>query len=70
MGSVKNHDLEESYRKYRRNQYNHEAQKLRERMRTYANRPGFVAKLKRELEELKAWRKAELAEEKRIKQEC
>jgi cell shape-determining protein MreC len=54
MGSVKNAMMKESDRNYERNRYYHQRQKLKERIRLYADNPNFVATLKRELEALEA----------------
>jgi len=64
MGATKQHFLEESDRRYRQNRYSRKAAQVRNTMALYADRPSFVAKLKRELEDLKKARKAELAAEK------
>ena len=52
MGSVKEAALEQSARNYERNRYYHERKKLKDRIRIYADNPGFVAILKGELEDL------------------
>ena len=46
--------MKESDRNYERNRYYHQRQKLKERIRLYADNPNFVATLKRELEALEA----------------
>jgi len=58
MSTVKNAMLEEADRAYTLNRLNHEATKLRERIRRYAHAPEFVAKLNQELEAVLAERKA------------
>lgn len=52
MGAVKHAMMEESERNYHRNRYYHERQKLLVRIQRYADRPGFVARLKQELKTL------------------
>lgn len=52
MGAVKQTMLEDSQRNYDRNRYYHDRQKLLDLIRNYGDRPGFVAKLKQELETL------------------
>lgn len=65
MGSVKQTWLDEQSVRMSDNRYKKEAAKLRERMHTYRDNPGFVAKLQQELDALKARRKEELAERKK-----
>lgn len=49
--------IEQAERNYARNRHYHERQKLIDRIRLYADRPDFVAKLKRELQALEqAWK--------------
>lgn len=52
MGSAKQAALEQADRNYARNRYQHQRAKLKERIRLYADNPGFVAVLRHELETL------------------
>ena len=52
MGAITQKMLEDAARKYYRNQYYHERQKLMRLIQLYADSPGFVAKLKQELKVL------------------
>lgn len=66
MGAVKQMAIEESERNYARNRYYHERQKLIDRIRLYADRPGFVAKLKQELQALEQdWKERKKQRERR-----
>ena len=65
MGTAKDEWLEGGGRRYASNRYNKQVQKLRERIRRYAHAPSFVAKLQRELDDLKARRKIEVARDKK-----
>lgn len=52
MGAVKQEMLAQIGRNYARNRYYHERQKLNKLIQRYADRPGFVVKLKAELKAL------------------
>lgn len=62
--------IEQAERNYARNRHYHERQKLIDRIRLYADRPDFVAKLKRELQALEqAWKDRKLKRVRRLRAE-
>jgi hypothetical protein len=57
MGSSKQAMLREMDKRYQRNQYTHQVAKLRKAIRLHADKPEFVAKLRKELELLQSKRR-------------
>jgi len=66
MGSMQQAAMEETQRNYLRNRYYKQRAKLQERIRLYADNPGFVAVLRAELESMERhWKEQREKEKKR-----